>query len=87
MPSISTQPLVVESSPARMCISVDLPDPDGPMIAVNEPRSKSTETPRSASTAAAPSPKRLVISWPRTTTWVSRPADACVWVGLIVVMP
>ncbi|HZN89641.1 MAG TPA: hypothetical protein VFB44_11750 [Thermoleophilaceae bacterium] len=43
-------------------ISVDLPEPDGPMIAVNDPRSKSTETPRRASTAAAPSPKRLVIS-------------------------
>ena len=37
------------------------------MIAVNEPRAKSTDTPRSASTAASPSPKRLVISWPRTT--------------------
>ena len=57
-----------------MCISVDLPEPDGPMIAVNEPRSKSTDTPRSASTAASPSPKRLVISWPRTTG--SRPATA-----------
>ena len=48
-------------------MSVDLPDPDGPMIAVNDPGAKSAETPRSASTAAPPSPNRLVISLPRTT--------------------
>jgi hypothetical protein len=41
-----------------MCIRVDLPDPDGPMIAVKRPRSKSTVTPASASTAAEPSPNR-----------------------------
>jgi hypothetical protein len=41
-----------------MCISVDLPEPEGPMIALKRPRSKSTVTPSSASTAAAPSPKR-----------------------------
>ena len=26
-----------------MCMSVDLPEPDGPMIAVNVPRAKSTD--------------------------------------------
>ena len=31
---LTTVPLVGWSSPARMCISVDLPEPDGPMIAV-----------------------------------------------------
>jgi hypothetical protein len=40
------------------CMSVDLPDPDAPMIAVSSPRRMSTLTPASASTAAAPLPKR-----------------------------
>ena len=38
------------------CMSVDLPEPEAPMIAVNSPRAMSTLTPASASTAAAPSP-------------------------------
>ena len=37
-----TWPEVRVSRPAQQCISVDLPDPDGPMIAVNSPASKST---------------------------------------------
>ena len=37
-------------------MSVDLPEPDGPMIALKRPRSKETVTPASASTAASPSP-------------------------------
>ena len=37
---------------------VDLPEPDGPMIALKRPRSKPTLTPASAFTAASPSPKR-----------------------------
>jgi hypothetical protein len=28
------RPVVIRSSPARQCISVDLPEPDGPMMAV-----------------------------------------------------
>jgi hypothetical protein len=39
-----------------MFISVDLPEPDGPMIAVILARETSSETPRSASTAVSPSP-------------------------------
>ena len=38
VPSIVTVPEVGLSSPARMCISVDLPEPDGPMTAVSLPR-------------------------------------------------
>ena len=38
------------------CISVDLPDPDGPITAVNRPRSNSTLTPSSARTATSPVP-------------------------------
>ena len=34
---MNTWPDVSESSPARQCISVDLPEPDGPMIAVKAP--------------------------------------------------
>ena len=37
-------------------MSVDLPDPEGPMMAANRPCSKSTVTPSSALTAAGPSP-------------------------------
>ena len=32
---INAEPEVAESKPAIVCISVDLPEPDGPMIAVN----------------------------------------------------
>ena len=35
VPSICTEPEVGWSSPARQCIRVDLPEPDGPMIALN----------------------------------------------------
>ena len=31
----NTAPAVAASNAARQCISVDLPEPDGPMIAVN----------------------------------------------------
>ncbi|GIJ23732.1 hypothetical protein Vlu01_43560 [Micromonospora lutea] len=53
---IATVPRVTESNPARQCINVDLPEPDGPMIAVNRPRSNSALTPRSAMTWASPLP-------------------------------
>ena len=39
-----------------MCMSVDFPEPDGPITAVSLPRSTSSETPFSASTAVSPSP-------------------------------
>ncbi len=38
------------------CMSVDLPEPEGPMIAVNRPTSNSTSTERSATTWVSPSP-------------------------------
>jgi hypothetical protein len=46
---------------------VDLPEPEAPMIAVNDRRWNSTLMPRSASTAVGPSPKRRTSSWPATT--------------------
>ena len=38
------------------CISVDLPEPDGPMIAVNWPAAKSTSTSSRATTWVSPRP-------------------------------
>ena len=32
-----TSPDVSRSKPARQCMNVDLPDPDGPMMALNCP--------------------------------------------------
>ena len=49
-------PEVARSSPAMHCMSVDFPEPDGPMTAVNRPRSKDTLTSSSARTAAGPAP-------------------------------
>ncbi len=56
VPETETLPDVGLSRPARMCISVDLPEPDGPITAVSLPLSTSSEIPRSASTAVSPSP-------------------------------
>ena len=56
VPATSTSPVVGLSSPARMCISVDFPEPEGPITAVALPGAMFTETPRSASTAVSPSP-------------------------------
>ena len=39
-----TSPLVGLSSPATQCMSVDFPEPEGPMTAVNRPPLKSTST-------------------------------------------
>src|ERR1700694_2892655 len=61
-------PDVTESSPARQCSRVDLPDPDGPMIAVNWLRLKSTLIPFKAVTAASPLPYTLTASTARATT-------------------
>ena len=51
-----TAPVVSESSPARQCISVLLPEPDGPMIAVNLPASNAIVTPSRARTSLSPMP-------------------------------
>src|SRR3954453_20936863 len=53
-PATVTSPEVGLSSPARMCISVDLPEPDGPITAVSRPRAMSSETPRRAGGAGGP---------------------------------
>src|SRR5262245_17458863 len=57
---MDTDPLVARSRPARQCIRVDFPDPDGPMIAVNCPAANETDTASNAVTAQSPDPYRLV---------------------------
>src|SRR3712207_6465479 len=47
-------------------MSVDLPEPEGPMIAVNCPAGKSMETPRSAVTVISPVPYTFTRSTART---------------------
>jgi hypothetical protein len=56
MSPMNTWPEVSESSPAMQCMSVDLPEPEGPMMAVNRPAGMSTETSSSARTAVSPRP-------------------------------
>lgn len=51
-----TSPLDKESRPARQCISVLLPEPEGPMMAVKRPASNDTVTPSSARTSLSPPP-------------------------------
>ncbi len=47
---IQTSPASGESRQPAMCMSVDLPLPDGPMIAAISPRRMSSVAPRRAST-------------------------------------
>ena len=66
-----TRPSDSVSSPARQCISVDLPEPDGPMIAVNRLRSNETVTPSSARISVSPSPYSFTASMaPAAAVWV-----------------
>jgi hypothetical protein len=51
-----TSPDVSESRPARQCISVDFPDPDGPITAVKRPAGISRSTFSRAVTAWSPRP-------------------------------
>ena len=53
---LTTLPELGLSRPARMCISVDLPEPEGPMTAVRWPRGIASDTSLSASTAVSPAP-------------------------------
>src|SRR3954447_9311813 len=74
MPSMTIRPLVGRSSAAMQCMSVDLPDPEGPMIAVMRPRANSTLTPSNARTCASPSPYTLVRS---TACAPATPGSGC----------
>ncbi len=50
------RPDVSRSSPAMQCSRVDLPEPDGPMIAVRRAVSNATLIALSARTSASPDP-------------------------------
>ncbi|EHM28809.1 hypothetical protein SPW_2769 [Streptomyces sp. W007] len=56
VPPSRTDPADGRSSPAAHWRKVDLPEPDGPMIAVNVPRGRARSTPARACTAPAPRP-------------------------------
>src|SRR5664279_756994 len=73
-----TSPDVASSSAARQCMSVDLPDPDGPMMAVNWPGRNSTVTPSRAATWVSPDPYTLrrLMAWAAAMLcWVDVVAD------------
>ncbi len=53
---IRAEPRDMASNPAMQCIRVDLPDPEGPMIAVNSACRNSTDTWSSATTWVSPCP-------------------------------
>src|SRR5699024_351571 len=73
----ATWPESTVSRPARQCISVDLPDPDGPIMTVKSPGRNATETSLSAATFVSAAPHVLVMLWAAT-------AGRCV---LIVMFP
>ena len=62
---MKTCPDVRVSRPATHCISVDLPEPDGPMMAVKTWAGKSVVTPSRARTSVSPLPYTLVASTDR----------------------
>src|SRR5262245_27297858 len=64
-PSRSYVPEVGESRQPMIAMSVDLPDPDGPIRATNSPRWTVRSMPRRACTAAPLAPNTLVRPWVR----------------------
>src|SRR5688572_6654840 len=64
VPSSATLPPVGRSSVPRMCSSVLLPDPDGPITATASPRSSLMLTPRSTDSA----PERVGYSFDTLST-------------------
>ena len=53
---MNTEPESAVSRAAQQCISVDLPEPLGPITAVNSPAARSSVTSSSAVTMAGPAP-------------------------------
>ena len=78
---MNTVPDVSVSSPARQCSSVDFPEPDGPMMAVRRPCSKSIVIPSSARTSVGPRPYTFTASTARAAIVVvdGRTAAVCVY--------
>src|SRR5215472_9332583 len=67
VPPNPTVPEVGRSSPAATFKNVLLPEPDGPIKAVNDPAASATLTPSSATTAPSPRPYTLRTSRNATT--------------------
>src|SRR6516225_10070328 len=67
VPPNPTVPEVGRSSPAATFKNVLLPEPDGPITAVNDPAASATLTPSSATTAPSPRPYTLRTSRKATT--------------------
>src|ERR1017187_5921352 len=76
-------PEVSRPSPARQCNRVDLPEPEGPMIALNRPLSKAIVMPSSARTMASPLPYSLTASVVLAAT--GRASDAAVGAPVVVI--
>lgn len=68
---MKTAPLVTLSNPARRCMRVDFPEPEGPMIAVYWPRGNRAVTPSRAVTAVPPAPYTLTRSTARAASLVA----------------
>ena len=62
VPSRKTLPELKVSSPAMQCMSVDLPDPLGPIMVENSPDANSTVTPSRARTVSLLAPYTLLAS-------------------------
>ncbi len=82
-PTSSVSPIVEEpeetvSRPAMQCINVDLPEPEGPMMAVYSPSRKSTVTFSRATTRVSPSPYTLLRPTARAAARPVRTADPVV---------
>src|SRR5215213_8031633 len=78
---IHTCPDVGRSRPARQCMNVDLPEPDGPITAVKRPFCTSTLTPPSAVTVVSPDPYTLVSAAVRAAAGAAVAVD---WEGMTV---
>src|SRR5581483_7132432 len=73
--SRNTWPDVMRSRPARQWRSVDLPEPEGPMMTMKWPAGTSIDRPSRARTAVSPRPYTLVTSTARDAIRVSAGED------------
>src|ERR1700756_2328573 len=84
LPSIDTWPVVGSSQPATMRRSVDLPQPEAPIMQTNSPFEIARSTGASASISSSPTAKRLVTprtvkrSWCPLLTMLRAPAQQAI---------
>src|SRR5690606_34654538 len=77
LPSTSTRPAEAGVKPAITLSTVDLPQPEGPMMETNSPGSTSIDTPSTATVPTFGPPNRILSE--STTTWPfsASPDGAC----------